>query len=405
MAMWRRLNDVSQCMHPTCPDFDLCSNCEAHPIPMHPLTHPLLKMKTANTVIPTVYRVGSTVMIPTPTERAVPTSKTTPVAEPETMTTDNIAVAPLVDVSVVSDIRHQLSHLLAPAPEDAPLIDTSVTEVPATPSTLSKESLLASPVQAPANTACTQGSTRQQLFDILSRYEADQVEQASAPMTMPGGMPEEVSPVLRVRNLPQEEQAPAPEMTTRVGTPRVSLPITTFVPVVAEPTPKALEAEVPTIATPHPKEGAAEGPLRAAFVADLNIPDGQVFPPGAEFVKSWVLSNDGARDWPESTELRYVAGDRMGDEGKIVIGAVSAGTKATVSTPELKVGCECTLPLSQSLTQCLHRLLKPPAGTSHTGACSIARAAALARACGSTSPSRSRRRSRRTRARSRRRWS
>jgi len=47
-------------MHPLCPDFDLCANCEALPIPQHPENHPMLKIKKSETVIPTVYRLGQT---------------------------------------------------------------------------------------------------------------------------------------------------------------------------------------------------------------------------------------------------------------------------------------------------------------------------------------------------------
>lgn len=50
-------------MHPSCPDFDLCAGCEALPIPQHPGNHPLLKMRTSETVIPTVYRVGQTTLL------------------------------------------------------------------------------------------------------------------------------------------------------------------------------------------------------------------------------------------------------------------------------------------------------------------------------------------------------
>ncbi|KAF8899092.1 hypothetical protein BD779DRAFT_1486970 [Infundibulicybe gibba] len=55
-----------KCLHPECPDYDLCEACEAHPIPMHPDNHPLLKMKSPDTVIPTVYRVGQTAIIDHP---------------------------------------------------------------------------------------------------------------------------------------------------------------------------------------------------------------------------------------------------------------------------------------------------------------------------------------------------
>jgi len=52
-----------KCMHPECPDFDLCEGCEAFPISMHPDTHPLLKMRSPSTIVPTVYRVGQTNLI------------------------------------------------------------------------------------------------------------------------------------------------------------------------------------------------------------------------------------------------------------------------------------------------------------------------------------------------------
>lgn len=39
-------------MHPECPDFDLCQDCEALPIPVHPIMHPFLKLKHKDTFIP-----------------------------------------------------------------------------------------------------------------------------------------------------------------------------------------------------------------------------------------------------------------------------------------------------------------------------------------------------------------
>ncbi|KLT39018.1 hypothetical protein CC85DRAFT_280109 [Cutaneotrichosporon oleaginosum] len=34
-----------KCMHPDCPDYDLCVKCEAAPVPIHPESHPMLKTK------------------------------------------------------------------------------------------------------------------------------------------------------------------------------------------------------------------------------------------------------------------------------------------------------------------------------------------------------------------------
>ena len=59
------------------------------------------------------------------------------------------------------------------------------------------------------------------------------------------------------------------------------------------------------------KDVDEDAPLRASFVEDNNIPDGQIFPPVAEFVKSWRMRNDGPGPWPTDTELVFVTGDRL----------------------------------------------------------------------------------------------
>ncbi|KDR85758.1 hypothetical protein GALMADRAFT_234824 [Galerina marginata CBS 339.88] len=81
-------------------------------------------------------------------------------------------------------------------------------------------------------------------------------------------------------------------------------------------------------------------PLSAAFVEDVTVPDGQEFPPGAEFMKCWRLFNDSDRDWPESTELVFVAGESLSAEKAstltVALGKVSAGAEIDVWTGELK---------------------------------------------------------------------
>lgn len=79
----------------------------------------------------------------------------------------------------------------------------------------------------------------------------------------------------------------------------------------------------------------------AEFLSDSNIPAGQIFPPGAEFVKLWKMRNDGIVDWPETTELVFVAGDRMaphvGAPISVRIGAVKAGAEVELVSSEMKV--------------------------------------------------------------------
>ena len=82
-----------------------------------------------------------------------------------------------------------------------------------------------------------------------------------------------------------------------------------------------------------------EPPLRATFISDNNISDGHLLPPGAEFVKSWKMLNDGVRDWPETTQLIFVAGDKLvSDENTMVkVGKVAAGEEMDIWTGDMKV--------------------------------------------------------------------
>jgi hypothetical protein len=80
---------------------------------------------------------------------------------------------------------------------------------------------------------------------------------------------------------------------------------------------------------------------QASFVSDNNIADGQIFPPGAEFVKSWVMCNNGTTAWPEETTLRYVAGDTMpsraGAALPVAVGCVLPGAEVELVAGEMKV--------------------------------------------------------------------
>jgi hypothetical protein len=51
----------------------------------------------------------------------------------------------------------------------------------------------------------------------------------------------------------------------------------------------------------------------AQFVADVTVPDGTVFAPGATFKKTWRLKNIGTCTWTTSYNLVYVSGEKMGN--------------------------------------------------------------------------------------------
>jgi len=79
--------------------------------------------------------------------------------------------------------------------------------------------------------------------------------------------------------------------------------------------------------------------LNSCFIEDVNVPDGTVLVPQAQFLKIWKMSNNGSIAWPESTVLQYVGGQRMfndaliksGEEPKISVGSVEVGKTVCIS--------------------------------------------------------------------------
>jgi len=111
-------------------------------------------------------------------------------------------------------------------------------------------------------------------------------------------------------------------------------------------------------AIPSPEEQQEQlTPLSCAFVSDTTVPDGQIFPPGAEFVKSWRMLNDGEKPWPETTEIHFVAGESFSPEADssmvVKVGRVDPGKTLDVWTGDLKV---CLSGLPQSVITKAHFL-------------------------------------------------
>jgi hypothetical protein len=73
----------------------------------------------------------------------------------------------------------------------------------------------------------------------------------------------------------------------------------------------------PPTLTPGPGTPTATPPVpsacdRAQFIADVTVPDGTIFAPGATFTKTWRLKNVGTCTWTTSYALIFDTGDKMG---------------------------------------------------------------------------------------------
>lgn len=88
-----------------------------------------------------------------------------------------------------------------------------------------------------------------------------------------------------------------------------------------------------------PLAGATVQPAAAAtfcdaaqFVADVTVPDGSVFAPGATFKKTWRLKNVGTCTWTTSYSLVYVSGEKMGTVLSVALPAsVAPGSTVDVT--------------------------------------------------------------------------
>ncbi len=86
--------------------------------------------------------------------------------------------------------------------------------------------------------------------------------------------------------------------------------------IVEPPAPAPTLTPLPAL-TPTPTPFSTPPPLspaaceRATFVADITVPDGAFFTPGAAFTKTWRLKNSGSCAWTTSYNFVYYSGSQM----------------------------------------------------------------------------------------------
>ena len=70
------------------------------------------------------------------------------------------------------------------------------------------------------------------------------------------------------------------------------------------------------------------------WTGDESVPDGTVFDPGDNFVKTWTLRNAGTCDWPPDTRMVFEDGDQLDGPDSVKLNkTVETGDKITVEVP------------------------------------------------------------------------
>lgn len=352
-------------MHADCPDYDLCSKCEALPIPVHPIHHPVLKIKNPETAIPIVHRANRSSYQPTyvnnppipvarsdiyasssPSPHSLGvidlsggqggvTSRTpqghslgvidlserpeTPKPTPSPFGSQEDARSPFADPPVIDPIVsvHSLASsfeatinrnrigLRSPSPPRSPVV------APVNPFDIAVQRQTNEPVPSFVN-------------DLMAQTQftglPTPMTQTHSPLPVIGAL--NVVPV-RAKSPVEETKEPSLADLASQNQSLISL---------AESVSTETKASTILVAPPLP-------PHHAAFVADVTVTDGQIFPPGAEFVKYWRMINDTSRDWDEGTTCVYVGGTNLlidPTSDAVRVGKVKAGAEVEVSTGELK---------------------------------------------------------------------
>lgn len=91
-------------------------------------------------------------------------------------------------------------------------------------------------------------------------------------------------------------------------------------------------ADVSTATVTLPPSPPAGGADKAQFVADVTVPDGTNFSPGASFTKTWRLSNVGTSTWTTAYSVVFYGGEQMGGTSpKALSGNVPPGQTVDIS--------------------------------------------------------------------------
>ncbi len=125
--------------------------------------------------------------------------------------------------------------------------------------------------------------------------------------------------------------SPTPEVTdVALTTATVSIPATVDsqngqnTPEVGTP-PPATPTEAPAV------EGEGGCELRAAYVADVTVPDDTLIEPGESFVKTWRIRNSGSCAWEEGTLLVYANGETIGGPASVSVSPTAPNTPVDIS--------------------------------------------------------------------------
>eukprot|EP00011_Vannellida_sp_DIVA3-517-6-12_P000998 CAMPEP_0114621434 /NCGR_PEP_ID=MMETSP0168-20121206/9227_1 /TAXON_ID=95228 ORGANISM="Vannella sp., Strain DIVA3 517/6/12" /NCGR_SAMPLE_ID=MMETSP0168 /ASSEMBLY_ACC=CAM_ASM_000044 /LENGTH=554 /DNA_ID=CAMNT_0001832633 /DNA_START=153 /DNA_END=1817 /DNA_ORIENTATION=+ len=136
--------------------------------------------------------------------------------------------------------------------------------------------------------------------------------------------PESAAPVPEQPQQPAEEAAVEQPVAVAAVEPSGEQPV-------AEEKPKETAVQT-AVEPPIPAVGQSQKvKYQARFVRDLYVVDQEEMKPFQQFVRGWVMCNDGYAEWPAGTKMTWVAGDKLSANLQKDVPVVKPGETVEVS--------------------------------------------------------------------------
>ncbi|BGP54361.1 hypothetical protein JCM8202_000794 [Rhodotorula sphaerocarpa] len=338
-----------RCMHPDCPDYDLCAVCEALPIPVHPRDHPFLKLRqpvspwTGRAPIDTARErvramVARAESEPQPSRAAAGVqagSSVAKVLEAFGVQCSGDAASVVSNIQVVEDESGDMTLVAdvaigAPARADEPeqaVEKASAPEAEKETPKVEEEAPEAEKETAEAEEASPEhdptlvGASAEESVPSETGFDRRESEVAEVPKEEEPAPQDSMIEEPLSEEVAKEEPIPDEDATMTMA---------------AEETPKETSPDVAAPAAPTVLP-------RATFVSDITLLDGISVPAGAEFQKVWAV-RAGPTGWPAGCRLVHVGGFSStrfaGQSGKPSSFDVAAAEPDEV----VSVACECKAP-------------------------------------------------------------
>ncbi|KAG8919530.1 hypothetical protein FRC00_011219 [Tulasnella sp. 408] len=360
-----------KCTHRDCPDFDLCENCEALPIEAHPSSHALIKLKhpisfyeglagvleyakatkqkqaemmdTARTQgaspepsvsiwQPTVIRHVAETPVPTVITTQMPTPMPTVITPQMPTPVPRVVTPPMPSVVIIPKEQVEAPLPSASNPWVAePIVLEGEGEMVQMPLPVRKPSPIVVPVPEgnlieltramSIKTESTAPSIVSTPSTVKSVLEEEEEEEVAAAVVVEEKMEVSVPPTIDDSASPFNDAHAV----------QVKSPLEDDAASVVSAAPSVI-----SLASSHSSAKSAPRPS-ATFVADLTIPDGHILPPGAFFVKTWQMLNNGEIPWRAGTRLAFTGGERFGTSSAQVESLLVAGLTPPGEMTEIRV--------------------------------------------------------------------